>query len=664
MANHERDQRAVAVMKGLIMDATRRANSGHPGGAMGMADIGYILFKEFLTFDPQNPDWFNRDRFVLSAGHASMLLYSLLTFTGYLTLEDLKQFRQWGSRTPGHPEHDLTPGVEATTGPLGQGLGMAVGMAIAERMLRARLGEDVVNHLTYVLASDGDFQEPIGLGSAAIAGHLGLDRLIVFYDYNEIQISGSTHRADSTDYRRVFEGFHWQVLEIDGHDHAAIRQAVEAAQQNVEQPTLIISHTVIARGSCTMEGNAETHGAPLPEEEIRCTKEKLGLPPDETFYFPEDVVQHFRSRFPQLEETAARWQQHLESRLQDADFKALWQKLFSQDWLSELPMPQFTPGESVATRSAFGKTLAAWAEAVPNLAGGSADLEPSNNTRAFMEKVGDFSRENPAGRNLVFGVREFPMGAILNGMALHGGIRPFGATFLVFSDYERAAIRLSALQKLPVLHVFTHDSIFLGEDGPTHQPVEHLPSLRAIPNLLVLRPSDAAEVPVAMQVALEQRERPTILALTRQKLPVLSRTPETAAELLRRGAYIILKETRELPDVILIATGSEVALALEAARLLTDRAVRVVAMPSWELFEEQPADYRQEVLPPQVTRRVAIEAASPFGWERYVGSNGLIIGVNRFGASAPGGVLAQKFGFTPEAVAEKIQGWLSRAEAK
>lgn len=660
MANRELDQHAVAVMKGLIMDATRKANSGHPGGAMGMADIGYILFKEFLTFSPDNPDWFNRDRFVLSAGHASMLLYSLLTFTGYLSVEDLKQFRQWGSRTPGHPEHDLTPGVEATTGPLGQGLGMAVGMAIAERMLRSWLGQDVVNHFTYVLASDGDFQEPIGLGSAAIAGHLGLEKLIVFYDYNEIQISGTTHRADSTDYRRVFEGFHWQVLEIDGHDHDAIRQALETARQNLEQPTLIISHTVIARGSCTMEGNAETHGAPLPEEEIRCTKKKLGLPSQEQFYFPEEVVQHFRSRFPQLQQEETHWQAHLNERLKDPQFKAMWQKLFNTDWMTQLPFPLFPSGESIATRSAFGKTLAAWAEAIPNLVGGSADLEPSNNTRAFMEKVGDFSRENPAGRNLVFGVREFPMGAIINGMALHGGIRPFGATFLVFSDYERAAIRLSALQKLPVLHVFTHDSIFLGEDGPTHQPVEHLAALRAIPNILVLRPSDAAEVPVAMQVALEQTSRPSILVLTRQKLPVLPRTTETSPESLRRGAYIVHKENTTFPDIILIATGSEVALALEAAKLLTNLAVRVVAMPSWELFEEQPQDYRDQVLPPAIERRVAIEAASPLGWERFVGQKGLIIGVNRFGASAPGGVLAEKFGFTAKAVVTKIHQWLQQ----
>ncbi len=658
MGNATKDMQAVAVMKGLIMDATRKANSGHPGGAMGMADMGYILFKEFLNYSPDNPEWFNRDRFVLSAGHASMLLYSLLTFVGYLSLEDLKQFRQWGSRTPGHPEYGLAPGVEATTGPLGQGVGMATGMAIAERILNAHLGNDMISHYTYVLASDGDFQEPVGLGNAALAGHLGLGKLIVFYDYNEIQISGSTHRADSTDYRKVFEGFHWQVLEIDGHDHQAIRQAVEEARRNEAQPSLILAHTTIARGSCTMEGNAETHGAPLPEEEIRCTKEKLGLPPDETFYLPETVLNHFRARFPELREMEARWNNRLQERQQDDAFRKLWERFFSSEWIATLEEPQFEPGDMLATRSAFGKTLAAWAEAIPNLVGGSADLEPSNNTRAFMEKVGDFTKDNRHGRNLVFGVREFPMGTILNGMALHGGLRPFGATFLVFSDYERAAIRLSALQHLPVLHVFTHDSVFLGEDGPTHQPIEHLASLRAMPNLLVLRPSDAAEVPVAMKVALEQNNRPTILALTRQKLPVLTRTVDASPELLRKGAYVILPETGEELEVVILATGSEVSLAVDAAQLLSDYAIRVVAMPSWELFEEQPDAYKQAIIPPHVPFKVAVEAASPFGWERYVEPGGLIIALNRFGASAPAKVIAEKLGFTPEAIAERIRQWI------
>ncbi len=655
MKQEVRDQQAIAVIKGLVMDATRQANSGHPGGPMSMADYAYILFKEYLVFDPDDPQWFNRDRFVLSAGHASMLLYSLLTFVGYLNLEDLKQFRQWGSRTPGHPEVHLTPGVEATTGPLGQGLGMAVGMAIAETLLRHQLGEDVVNHYTYVIASDGDFQEPIGLGAGALAGHLGLGRLKVIYDYNEIQISGSTQRADSTDYRKVFEGFGWQVLEIDGHDHGQIRQAFQEARSQLQRPTLILAHTRIAKDAFSMEGLAETHGAPLPPEEIRKTKEKLGLPPDQLFYLPDDVLQDFRSRFPQLRRTVQEWKDRLTKKLREPAFHAHWNQLWGKDGWPQVQYPAYSPGQSVATRSAFGKILAVLGEKLPNLVGGSADLEPSNNTREFMEKVGDFSRDNPGGRNLVFGVREFPMGAILNGMALHGGLRPFGATFLVFSDYERAAIRLSALQHLPVLHVFTHDSIFLGEDGPTHQPVEHIASLRAMPNLLVIRPADAPEVAVAMQVALEQKHRPTALLLTRQKVPVLERPTSTSPEALRKGAYILFGNAQEMPELIIIATGSEVHLAVAAAGQLLEWQVRVVNMPCMELFEEQPDDYRLQVLPPEVWRRVAIEAGATFGWERYVGNAGLIIGVDRFGASAPAGILAEKFGFTVEQIVRRIR---------
>ena len=656
MSPHEQDRRAVAVMKGLIMDATRRANSGHPGGAMSMADYAYILFKEFLIYDPDDPEWFNRDRFILSAGHASMVLYTLLTFIGYLEVEDLKRFRQWGSRTPGHPEVDATPGVEATTGPLGQGLGMAVGMAIAETLLRHLLGAEVLDHFTYVIASDGDFQEPIGLGAAALAGHLGLGRLNVIYDYNQIQISGSTLRADSTDYRKVFQGFHWQVLEIDGHDHQQIRQALQEARRQQERPTLILAHTRIAKDAYSMEGSAETHGSPLPPEEIRKTKEKLGLPVEDTFFLPEDVLDNFRQRFPQLRRQVKRWKERFEKkRRRDSSFRALWNDLWSKEVLTTITDPAYRAGEAIATRSAFGEMLARLGERLPNLVGGSADLEPSNNTRAFMEKVGDFSRQNPLGRNLVFGVREFPMGAVLNGLALHGGIRPFGATFLVFSDYERAAIRLSALQKVPVLHVFTHDSFLLGEDGPTHQPVEHMASLRAMPNLLVIRPADAAEVPVALRVALEQKERPTALLLTRQKVPVLDRPPFASPDLLRRGAYVVYGDPHQVPDMILIATGSEVALALEAARRLAEWRVRVVNMPCMELFLEQPEDYRLQVLPEAVTFRVAVEAGSTFGWERFVGRRGLILGLDRFGASAPAGVLAQKFGFTVEAMVTRIR---------
>jgi len=647
--NTDLDQKTVAVIKGLILDGTRKANSGHPGGAMSSADFAYIVFKDFLKYSPDNPDWFNRDRFVLSAGHESMLLYSLLTLAGYLTLDDLKQFRQYGSRTPGHPEVDLTPSVEATTGPLGQGVGMASGMAIAEVMLRQILGEDILNHYTYVLAGDGDLQEPVALGAAAIAGHLGLGKLILFYDRNRVQISGPTSRADSTDIGAVFRGFGWHVLEIDGHNHQQIREAIIAGQKETTRPTIIIGDTVMAKGAATREGDHETHGSPLPPEEIAATKKKLGLPPEETFYLPQEVVEHFRARFPQLKQVEAEWQKKLETRLNvDKKFRELWELVQKKELPEFLSIPEFSPEEPLATRAAFGKVLAALADQLPNLTGGSADLEPSNSTRAFMQKVGDFNKENPSGRNLSFGVREFPMGAILNGMALHGGLYPFGATFLVFADYERPALRLSAMQKVPVLHVFTHDSFYVGEDGPTHQPVEQLASLRAIPNFLVIRPADANETAVALRVALEQKERPTALILTRQKLPVLDRDKFPSAQNLRRGAYIVYGSENEIPDIILIATGSEVHLALKIAEQISDYRVRVVSMPSMELFNEQPEAYRNQILPPEVEFRVAIEAGCTFGWDKYTGCHGLIIGINHYGNSAPYPDLEKAYGFTPE----------------
>lgn len=644
------DQKVVAVIKGLILDATRKANSGHPGGAMSSADMAYVLFKDFLRFSPDNPDWFNRDRFVLSAGHESMLLYSLLTLIGYLTLDDLKEFRQFGSLTPGHPEADLTPGVEATSGPLGQGVGMGGGMAIAEVLLRALLGDDVMNHYTYVLAGDGDLQEPVALGASAILGHLKIGKLIMFYDRNRIQISGPTSRADSTDIATVFRGFNWHVQEIDGHNHEQIRAAILAAREVSDRPSLIIGDTVMAKGAATREGDHETHGAPLPPEEIAATKEKLGLPPDQTFYLPEDVLDYFRQRFPELRKAEREWNTRVEEKLHsDSQFKALWEVVKEGKLPEKFDLPQFNPGDSVATRGAFGKILAALADQVPNLVGGSADLEPSNATRAFMEKVGDFGPNNPTGRNFAFGVREFPMGALLNGMALHGGLRPFGATFLVFADYERPALRLSAMQHVPVLHVFTHDSFYVGEDGPTHQPVEHLASLRAIPNFVVLRPADATETAAAMEVALAEKKRPTALILTRQKLPVLDRSQLAPADGVRRGGYIIYGKENETPDIILIATGSEVHLALNIARELEQEfKVRVVSMPSTELFDEQPREYRHKVLPPGVEFRVALEAGVTFGWEKYTGCHGFVYGLNRFGNSAPYKKLEEAYGFTPQ----------------
>ncbi|HGY54135.1 MAG TPA: transketolase [Caldithrix abyssi] len=646
------DQKSVSVIRALIMDGTRKANSGHPGGAMSSTDFAYVLFKYFLRYSPDNPQWFNRDRFVLSAGHESMLLYSLLTLVGYLDIEDLKNFRQFKSRTPGHPESHLTPGVEATTGPLGQGFSMAVGMAAAEVSLRARLGEDIVSHYTYVLAGDGDLQEPVALGSASLAGHLKLNKLIVFYDRNRIQISGPTSRADSTDMRKVFEGFQWRVVEIDGHNRQTILQALEEARKVTDRPTLIIGDTVMAKGAATREGDHETHGAPLPEEEIAATKEKMGLPADQKFYLPEDVLQHFRSRFADLRKTEEEWQHTLQNKKNNPEFANLWQNIFNEVTGQQLSIPSFDA--PVATRAAFGKTLAAFADQLPQLIGGSADLEPSNQTRAFMEKTGEFTADSPTGRNISFGVREFPMGAILNGMALHGGLRPFGATFLVFSDYERPAIRLSAMQKLPVLHVFTHDSFYVGEDGPTHQPVEHLAALRAIPDLLVFRPADANETAAAMQVIMKQTERPSALALTRQKLPLLDvglASPENVG----RGAYIVHGNPQETADMILIASGSEVHLALDIAKKLSHLKIRVISMPCTELFDEQDESYKKLLLPDEVRFRVAIEAGVTFGWERYTGLDGWVFGLNHYGDSAPYQALEKAYGFTPEQLAPVIE---------
>ncbi len=657
------DQKLVSVIRGLIMDGTRKANSGHPGGAMSSTDLAAILFKDFLNFDPDNPTWFNRDRFVLSAGHESMLLYSLLTLAGFMSLDDLKQFRQFGSKTPGHPERDPEHGIECTTGPLGQGVGMAVGMAVAEAMLAAQFGKAVVNHYTYAIAGDGDLQEPVALGAAALAGHWGLGKLIIFYDQNHVQISGPTSRADSTNVPEVFEAMHWHILHIDGHNHDEIREAIRKAQNETGRPTLIVGKTVMAKGAATMEGDPATHGSPLPPEEIVATKKKLGLPPEETFYLPDDVLAHFRARFPALTRQAKDWDDVLDRKFaEDADFRKHWQIGVERQLPEDFQLPDFPTDKPIATRAAFGEVLAALADTIPTLAGGSADLEPSNSTKAFMKKVGDFSKENRSGRNLAFGVREFPMGTIVNGMALHGGIFPFGATFLVFSDYERPALRLSALQKIAPLHVFTHDSFYLGEDGPTHQPVEHLPALRSIPNFLLLRPADANETREALLLALRQTNKPTALILTRQKLPVLDSSQFPPAKNVARGGYILYENSAGAPQLILLATGSEVHLALRIAEKLSNYRVRVVSLPSVELFEEQPESYRKQVLP-ENSFKVAIEAAVPQGWEKFVGCSGLVFGMTTFGDSAPYQDLEKAYGFTPEhlvpIIEEKLNAFLT-----
>ena len=657
-SKEEQKQFALAVTKGLVMDMVRKANSGHSGGPMSSADFAHILFTEYLNFNPDDPEWFNRDRFVLSAGHESALLYAMLIQIGWLDMKDIQSFRQLHSRTPGHPEVEI-PGVEATTGPLGQGFGMAVGMATAESILRGQFTELVdnadalVGHYTYVLASDGDFQEPITLGAGSMAGHWGLSRLIVYYDSNNAQISGKVDRSDSTNYALVFEGFGWHVQEIDGHNHDQIREAIEKAQV-VDRPSLIIGTTLMAQGSATMEGDHETHGAPLPQEEIDATKEKLGLP-EEKFYLPKVVVDYFQSRFVELRELVSKWEKASKASKENADFEALW-KIAINGTLPEISYPEFEPGSSLATRKAFGATLDKFAEQVPSIIGGSADLEPSNYTGNFAKRYGDFSRENRTGRNLAFGVREFPMAAALNGMALHGGVIPFGGTFLVFADYERPALRLAAIQQCGVIHEFTHDSFYVGEDGPTHQPIEHVMALRTIPNFNVFRPADAKETSACFRLAMDQKETPNALLLTRQGVQVLELEMDSIVDGVSKGAYSVMD--CENPELVFLATGSEVSLAINVAKSMNDKRIRIVSMPCWEIFERQSDEYKTSLIPDRGAMKVSMEAGIVDGWEKYIGPNGLSIGINHFGASAPGKNLAEEFGFTAEQVEVKIRDHL------
>ena len=648
----EQNQFSLAVTKGLIMDMVRNANSGHSGGPMSSADFTQILFTEYLNFDPHNPEWFDRDRFVLSAGHESALMYSMLIQLGWLNMDDIQNFRQLHSRTPGHPEVEI-PGIEATTGPLGQGFGMAVGMATAESMLRERIGK-LVDHYTYVVAGDGDFQEPIVLGAGSMAGHWGLSRLIVFYDANNAQISGKVDRSDSTNYAQVFEGFGWHVQEIDGHDHDQIREAIEKAQV-VDRPSLIIGTTVMAQGTATMEGNHETHGAPLPQEEIDSTKEKLGLP-QEPFYLPEEVVNHFQSRFENLSTSVSEWHDGVADACKDGDFKSLWGATV-RDQIGEIEFPEFEAGASLATRKAFGATLDKFAEQVPSIVGGSADLEPSNYTGNFANTYGDFTKEDRSGRNLAFGVREFPMAAAMNGMALHGGVIPFGGTFLVFADYERPALRLAAIQHCRVIHEFTHDSFWVGEDGPTHQPIEHAMALRAIPNFNVFRPADAKETAACFRLAMDQKETPSALLLTRQGVKVLDQSMDETVDGVSKGAYAVLD--CENPELVFLATGSEVGLAMDVATSMTDKNIRVVSMPCWEIFETQLDEYKKSLIPDRGAMKISMEAGITLGWSKYAGPNGLSIGINHFGASAPGKDLAEEFGFTADQVEQKIRNHLA-----
>ena len=654
------DQLCINTIRTLAMDGVQKANSGHPGMPMGMADVAYVLWTRFLKHNPADPGWPNRDRFVLSAGHGSMLLYSLLHLTGYdLPLEELKRFRQWDSRTPGHPERGLTPGVETTTGPLGQGFANGVGMALAERFLAASFNQPdfpIFDHHTYAIVSDGDLMEGVSHEAASLAGHLGLGKIIYLYDDNEISIEGSTDITFTEDVPNRFRAYGWHVQEVDAYDVDGIEAAIRAAQEETERPSLIVCHSHIAYGSPNKQDTAGAHGAPLGEDEVRMTKEGLGWSPDAHFFIPDEALAVFRQAIEQGREAQAQWHGIFER------YRAAYPAeagLLETLWTGELPegwsdaLPTFSPGDGpIATRNASGSVLNALAPALPTLLGGSADLAPSNKT--LLKESNDFQQGTTAGRNLRFGVREHAMGSILNGLALHGGVLPYGGTFLVFSDYMRPPVRLAAMMELPVVYVWTHDSVWIGEDGPTHQPIEQLAALRAIPNLVVIRPADATETAGAWRVALERRDGPTGLVLTRQKLPVLFETNRDPAETIARGAYVLV-DSSGIPDVLLIASGSEVHVALEARDLLAQKgvAVRVVSMPSWEIFDAQPASYRDSVLPPQVTARLAIEAGVTQGWTKYAGPAGDVIGLDHFGASAPYKTLMEKFGFTAEAVAER-----------
>jgi transketolase len=648
------EQYSINITKGIIMDTVRNANSGHTGGPLSSLDFTYILFKEFLKFDPDNPNWENRDRFVLSIGHESALLYAMLTLVGWLDIEELKNFRQLGSRTPGHPERGLTPGVEATTGPLGQGVGNAVGMAIAERILASKFGDDIVNHFTYVLHGDGDIQEPVAQGSIALAGHFGLGKLIAFYDANNAQISGKVSRSDSTDYAMMYKSHGWHVQEIDGHNHDAIRSAIRIAQMEVEKPSIIIGRTTMAKGCANVEGDHNTHGAPLSPDEIAQTKEKLGLDSEKFFVLPDEVLEDFQQSYGYAREEVAAWKKMLADKLEDKLFAKMWNQAIKLELPDAIEWPVFDSGETIATRKVWGKVIEELAEKQTLLVGGSADLEPSNVTTGFAEMVGDFSKDNHSGMNFPYGVREFPMGAINNGISLHGGLFVFGATFFVFADYERPAIRMRALQELPVISEFTHDSIYVGEDGPTHQPVEHLMSYRAIPNLLVIRPADANEAVFAAKIAFESTKQPSLVLLTRQGLPVFDRSVYPSSSSIEKGGYVMCNHSN--PDAMILATGSEVWIALEVQKMLTDLNIKVVNLACWELFEKQSLSYKDDVLQcSKDTLIVSIEAGITDGWQKYTGRNGLNIGINTFGESAPGKVVADHFGLNPESVANKIK---------
>jgi transketolase len=664
------DEGCINTIRFLAVDAVEKANSGHPGAPMGAAPVAYTLWDRFLKHSPRNPEWPDRDRFVLSMGHASMLIYSLLHLTGYdLPLDDLKQFRQWKSRTPGHSEYGPTPGVEVTTGPLGQGFGHAVGMAIAERWLACRYnrpGHEIIGHHTYVLASDGDMEEGVSSEAASLAGTLRLGKLIVLYDDNEISIEGDTDIAFREDVSARFAAYGWQVLgPLDGNDLAAVEAAIREAQAQTERPSLVVCRTVIGYGS-PQQGTAKVHGEPLGADGVKAAKDTLGWPQEPAFLVPEEVAAHMGRAVARGEAAEQEWRRRLTAYRDAYPEPAAQLELqlrgdLPAGWDSDLE-GLFPPGtKPIATRSASGKVINALAPRVPALIGGSADLAPS--TKTLMDGEGDFSPDDHCGRNLHFGVREHAMGSIAGGLARHGGTIPYTATFLIFSDYMRPPMRLAALMGVRVVYVFTHDSIALGEDGPTHQPVEQLMGLRTVPNLTVIRPADATETAEAWRAALHNTSGPTALALTRQNVAVLDRTRCAPAAGVQRGGYTLWQSADGQPEVILIGTGSEVHIALQAGEDLAAEGIRarVVSLPSWELFDRQPASYRERVLPAAVRARVAVEAGVTLGWERYVGVEGAIIGVDRFGASAPYETIYQHFGITAQAVAAAAKSLLGGA---
>jgi transketolase len=654
------DDLCINAIRTLSMDAIEAANSGHPGAPMGLAAAGYVLWTKYLRHNPKNPDWDNRDRFVLSGGHASMLLYSLLHLTGYdLSLEDLKNFRQWGSRTPGHPEYGHTPGVETTTGPLGQGVANAVGMAMAEKHLAARFnrpGSDIVDHFTYVMCGDGDLMEGVASEAASLAGHLGLGKLVCLYDDNKISIEGSTDIAFTEDVALRFQAYGWHVQKVDdGNDVEAISKAIEAAKAETGKPSIICLRTHIAYGSPNKQDTSDAHGAPLGKDEVCLTKKNLGCPEDAIFCTPDAAVAEFRKCIETGQAAEDAWKGIFSAHTEkNADLSASYTEAINGTlpvgWDADIPV--FS--DKMATRAASGKVLNAIAGKLPTLMGGSADLAPSNKTHIGASH--DFQKGSYDGRNIRFGVRELAMGAILSGMTLHKGIRPYGGTFLVFADYMRPAIRVAALMKLPVIYVFTHDSIAVGEDGPTHQPVETLASLRCIPNLTVIRPADANETAQAWKAAIQSADGPVALILSRQGLPIIEPNDN-----LTKGAYV-LSDADGKADITLIGTGSETSVALGAKKLLADKGVsaRVVNMPSWELFEKTDPEYQASVFPNDSTPRLAVEAGLPMGWDKYLGPKGATVTMNGFGASAPGGLVLEKFGFTAENVAEKAMALIKR----